>query len=313
MGKNKNYYNFKYKLEYMLPNWYLEYQRLVNKSLKKYLKRTFKKEENIGLKQLKKACLYSTKWWKKIRSILAIEFYLKLTWENFKNLNYKSNIIKLSIAIELLHAYSLIHDDLPCIDNDTLRRWKKTVWYKFNESTAILTWDLLNSLAFEILSETWSIKLIKKFWKYVWIKWMLGWEFLDIYYEKNNNKLSLSNLLEIHSKKTWALITFSIIWAIILAWKKIKNNTEYIEFWEKIWLAFQVKDDLLDIEWSVEETWKSISLEWEQEQKGFIYFMWISKSKIYLNKLIHESIDLTKDLNSKKIDFLINYIKNRKK
>jgi geranylgeranyl pyrophosphate synthase len=195
------------------------------------------------------------------------------------------------------------------MDNDEYRRGELTVWKKFWEDTAILVWDFLNSLSFELLAEIWNIELIKYFWKSVWIKWMIWGQVLDLYYEKNFKNLNLEQLIEIHNKKTWALIEFSIVWAIILAWYKEENLKEYKNFAQEIWFLFQIKDDLLDIEWTFQETWKSV---W-WEKKWFVYFLWLEKTKKFSENIIMELRNMQKKLNSKKIDFLINYIKNRKK
>ncbi len=290
----------------MLPQWYLDYKKLIDNSIENYLINYFKTEKNPWLTKIKEASLYACKGWKRVRSILALEFFSIFSW---KNILENKDIIKFCIAIELLHAYSLVHDDLPAMDNDELRRGELTTWKKFWETDAILVWDLLNSLSFEVLSEIWNSKLIKLFWEAVNLKWMIWGQVLDLYYEKKSSELTLENLIEIHNKKTWALINFSIIWAIILAWYKW-NLDKYNNFWKKIWLAFQVKDDLLDVEWTKQETWKSVG-DWEK--KWFVYFLWIKKTHKYLDEIILEAKNIIKDLKSEKLNFLIEYIKNRKK
>jgi len=292
----------------MLPTWYNTYKNLIDNSIKNYLKNYLDTEKNPWFKKFKEAILYATKWGKRIRSILALEFYLIFSKKNFEDIKENDDIIKLCIAIELLHAYSLVHDDLPAMDNDIYRRWELTTWKKYGEANAILVWDLLNSLAFELLSEIWNNKLIKLFWEAVNLNWMIWGQVLDLYYEKNPDKLSLENLIEIHNKKTWALIKFSIISWILLSWYNW-DLEKYKNFWEKIGLAFQVKDDLLDVEGNFEETGKSVG-DWEE--KWFVYFMWIEKTKNYLKELTSDCKKSIKDLNSEKLNFLINYIVNRK-
>ncbi len=301
----------------MLPNWYIEYKKLIDDSVKNYLTKYFKSEKNPWLNIIKQASLYATKWWKRIRSILALLFYLEFLiphsisskGREVKQLWLDDDIIKFCVALELLHAYSLVHDDLPAMDNDILRRWEETTWKKFGETNAILVGDLLNSLAFELLADIWNIEIIKNFWKAVNLNWMLWWQVLDIFYENNPEKLTLENLIDTHNKKTWALIIISIIWWIILSWYKW-DFEKYEVFWKKIWLAFQIKDDLLDVEWTKQETGKSVG-DWEQ--KGFVYFLWLEKTHKYLDDLIYECKQIIKELNSEKLDFLINYIANRKK
>jgi geranylgeranyl diphosphate synthase type II len=297
----------------MLPLWYNEYKNLIDKSIKKYLDLYFSRWElPKWLEQFKEAVYYSTNWWKRIRSILALEFYIIFSWKKLKDIKFGDDIILYCISLELLHSYSLVHDDLPCMDNDEFRRWELTVWKKYSESTATLVWDFLNSISFEILSDISNnvdLKIILSyFWRAVWIYWMLWWQVMDLYYEKKIQELDIEILTNLHNKKTWALIETSIIWWIIISWK-YENITKYLDFWKKVWLAFQIKDDILDVEWTKEETGKSVG--WEN--KWFVYFMWIKKSKNYLNELINDSLNIISDLKSEKLNFLVDYIWKRNK
>jgi len=302
----------------MLPSWYIEYKNLIDSSVEKYLTEYFNSEKNPWLNQIKQASLYACKWWKRIRSILALEFYLIFSNKKIEEIKKSDNIILFCIALELLHAYSLVHDDLPAMDNDILRRWEKTTWKKFWETNAILVWDLLNSLSFEVLTDIWDISLIKYFWKAVWINWMLWGQVLDLFYENNPEELNLENLIETHNKKTWELIKISILWWIILANLDLDKDNKinkidilkYWEFWEKLGLAFQIKDDILDVEWTKEETGKSV---WDSEEKWFVYFLWSKETHKYLDKLILDSKNIIWELNTKKLNFLVEYIWNRKK
>ena len=301
----------------MLPTWYLEYKNLIEKSLDEYLNDYFSTEENTDLTEIKDASIYATKWWKRIRSILALEFYLSFTGKNLSEIKNTSHIIKYCVAIELLHAYSLVHDDLPCMDNDEYRRWELTTWKKFSDATAVLTWDLLNSLSLELISEIWDSRLVKLFWNSVWFNWMIWWQVLDLFYEQNPDKLTLDKLIETHNKKTGKLIEISILGWINVAENEnnlvlnleSENIKKFLDFWKKLWLAFQVKDDLLDVEWTFKETGKSV---WDDEQKWFVYFLWLEKTHNYLDNLINDSKKIIKDLNSEKLNFLVEYVWNRK-
>lgn len=297
----------------MLPNWYTEYKNFVESSIKKFIDDYF--EQNITnpwLERFKEILYYSTKWWKKIRAILALEFYLVFSWKKLKEIKNDDDIIKVIIAIELIHTYSLIHDDLPCMDNDEYRRGELTVWNKFTEYEAVLCWDLLNTLTFELLSqlknENIAIKLINLFSRSVWFYWMIWWQIDDMFFEKNFSLLNIEHLEKLHNKKTWALIKASILSWIILSWKDVELKN-YEEFWIKLWLAFQVRDDLLDVEWTFEETWKSV---W-WEQKWFVHFMWPEKSRQHLTNLLTDCKTHISSLNSEKLNFIIDYIWNRKK
>ena len=297
----------------MLPEWYNDYKKIIDESIIKYLDWYFTNwSVSEWLTVFKEAVYYSVKWWKRIRSILALEFYLIFTWKNINDLKLEDDIIMHCISLELMHWYSLVHDDLPCMDNDELRRWELTVWKKYWETNATLVWDLLNSMSFEILanlSDNIDIKMILwLFWRSVWFYWMIWWQVLDSYYEKNSNSNSLEKIMDVHNKKTWALIEASIVWWIIIS-EKFDNMEKYIDFWKKIWLAFQIKDDLLDVEWTFEDTGKSV---WG-EKKWFVHFMWIEKTRKYLDDLIIESKTIINDLDSDKLIFLVNYVSSRTK
>lgn len=301
----------------MLPSWYNEYKTTIETSLRNYLEKYFSSEKNLWLDTIKEATLYTVSGWKRLRAILALEFFLLFSKQDLKDIKIDDDILKFCIALEFLHAYSLVHDDLPAMDNDILRRWEPTTWKKFGEANGILVWDLLNSLAFEILGEIDNSLLLKLFWEAVWLKWMLGWQVMDLYYEKNPEKLTLANLEELHRKKTGSLIKISILWWLILANLTLKKENKFkkldilkFEFYgEKIGLAFQVKDDILDVEWTPEETGKSIG--WEE--KWFVYFLGLEKSKEYLQKLVNESFEIISDLKSERLEFLTRYISERKK
>ena len=301
----------------MLPSWYSEYKQKIDDSIKIYLDNYFLENKNEILKEFSESIYYSVAWGKRIRSILALEFYLLFSNKTLVDLDLDSkdephDILKFCIALEFLHSYSLVHDDLPAMDNDDYRRWLLTTWKKYWEASWVLVGDLLNSLAFEILSElndkTIWFKLIKKFGNSVWLYGMIWWQVLDLYYEKNNKDLSLEKLVEVHNKKTGALIEFSVFgWILLSGFKGSLEN--YLEFWRKIWLAFQVKDDLLDVEWTFTETWKSV---W-WEQKWFVYFIWLEKTKEYLNELSNSCLNIIVNMKAKKLEFLVWYIRDRKK
>lgn len=297
----------------VLPFWYNEYKNLIEKSIDNYLGNYFlSSKSSLACEEFSEVIKYSVKWWKKIRSILALEFYLILTFKDIKEISQDDDILKVCIAIELLHAYSLIHDDLPCMDNDELRRWQPTVWKKYWEYRWVLAWDLLNSLAFEVLSEIKdadvSRKIIREISRSVWFYWMIWWQLDDLFFEENKDKLDQFKLIDLHNKKTWALIKASIKSWIIMASKE-KYLSIFESFWEKLWLAFQIKDDILDVEWTKEETWKSV---W-WEQKGFVYFNGLKKSKEKLKDLVKNCLELSKTLNSEKLNFITNYVWERGK
>ena len=165
----------------------------------------------------------------------------------------KKQSFQLSAAIESIHSYSLIHDDLPCMDNDDFRRGKPSTHKKFNEATAILAGDALHDFAFEILSNKnmhfdpeIRILLINKLSRVLGFKGLAGGQSLDILFE--NKKIKTSQILKMYKMKTAALFSFSCVAPYILA-KKNKNEINFAEKFGKLFgLIFQITDDLLDEE-----------------------------------------------------------------
>lgn len=295
-----------------LPNWYNEYKKLIEVGIDTYLSRYLALPMSEPLENFKEVISYSFSWWKKLRWILALEFYLSLSWKDITELKSDDDIIKVCIALEAVHAFSLLHDDLPCMDNDELRRGELTVWKKYGEYNGVLAWDMLNTLCFEIISDLKDPKMSQKISKLishsVWFYGMVGWQIEDIYFENNSWELDTTRLRELHAKKTGKLIQASILSGAILS-GEVANIDIYWDFGKKLGLAFQIKDDLLDVEWTPEETWKSV---WGEE-KWFVYLIWVDATRKILSEIISECHAIAKKLWSEKIAFIVDYIENRKK
>ena len=165
----------------------------------------------------------------------------------------KKQAKRVSAAIESIHSYSLIHDDLPSMDNDDFRRGKLSTHKKFNEATAILAGDALHDLAFEILSDKKThndasvrIDLVNKLSKYLGFNGLAGGQSLDLLFE--NKKINMHQILNMYQKKTSALFSFSCMAPFILA-KKSNKDVKFAEDFGKVFgLIFQITDDILDVE-----------------------------------------------------------------
>lgn len=295
-----------------LPKWYNDYKSLIEKWIETYVSRYLALPMSIPLEDFKEVISYGFSGWKKLRGILALEFYLSLSGKDISEIKLDDDIIKVCIALEAVHAFSLLHDDLPCMDNDELRRWELTVWKKYWEHNWVLAWDLLNTLCFEIISDIKDAKVSQKISKLishsVWFYGMIWGQIEDVYFENNISDLDTNILSELHAKKTWKLIQASILSGAILSWE-VANIDVYWDFWKKLWLAFQIKDDLLDVEWTPEETGKSV---W-WEEKGFVYLIWVDASRKILWDIIAECHSIAHKLWSEKVDFIVDYVENRKK
>lgn len=295
----------------MLPTWYNDYRLKIEENIKKLLENIFLESHWEVWENFKEMIFYATAWGKRFRSILALETYLCLSWKKLSDLDDTDDIWKICTWIEIIHSFSLVHDDLPCMDNDELRRGKLTVWKKYGEYQAVLVWDLLNTLAFEILSliqdAEISRKMVRLLSNSIGFYGMIGGQVEDMYYEENKNLLDMEKLVLLHNKKTWKLIQASLVAGSILA-KKENFIKGLEEFWKNIGLAFQVKDDILDVEGTKEETGKSVG----GEEKWFVALVWIEKSKKILSDLQEKCIKEAESFWSEKIVFMTNYIFERK-
>lgn len=212
-------------------------------------------EKVPGPSILKEAMLYSLNaGGKRIRPLLVLA-----TLSTFK----KEMSIGLEVAsiIEMIHTYSLIHDDLPSMDNDDIRRGLPTNHKVFGESVSILAGDALNTLSFGIIADLehveprHKIKIISLLSETAGIQGMIGGQLLDI--ESEEKKITLSELENIHNNKTGALLRFSIESGAILADATAQQVMLLRNFAKHIGLAFQIKDDILDIEGNTEELGKT--------------------------------------------------------
>ena len=180
---------------------------------------------------------------KKIRSKILIDI------GSIFKLNYKS-LIAIGAAVECIHSYSLIHDDLPCMDNDKLRRGKPSAHVKFGESTAVLAGNSLLTMAFEILShkvldinEKIKINLINKISECSGHLGIAGGQYLDLSYE--HKKIAKKKIIEMEIKKTGKLFSFCCVAPLIIK-KNKKDIKKFEDIGADIGLLFQVADDLID-------------------------------------------------------------------
>ncbi len=296
----------------MLPNWYTTYKDKVELQIEKYLDTYLSIPMGRPLDEFKEIVKYSVKWGKKLRAIFALEFYLTLSWKDIADIKWDDDIMKLCIAIELIHAFSLVHDDLPCMDDDDMRRGELTTWKKYWEYKALLAGDMLITLWFELLSDIKDAHISRELTKLIthsiWFYGMVGWQIEDMHYEEYMSDLDVDTLCKLHYKKTGKLIEASILWGIIVSEEK-GNIDVFKDFGRKIGLAFQIKDDLLDVEWTAQEVGKSVG----GEEKWFVYLCGVEHSRQKLHELITECWEMSKNLGSEKIDFLVEYVGKRRK
>ena len=214
----------------------------------------------------------------------------------------------LGMAIEMIHAYSLIHDDLPAMDDDSLRRGKPTCHIQFDEATAILAGDALLTESFVILShlegisESAKIKLIQLFSHSAGASGMVGGQMMDL--EGEERKITSDELVAIHRLKTGKLIKASILAGAIAGDANEKTLMHLTEFADNIGLAFQVKDDILDVTGTSEELGKTAGKDLEQEKSTYVTLLGLEKATTILDELIDKAFDNLNALGEKNAPLL---------
>ena len=194
-------------------------------------------------------------------------------------------IDSVATAIEVMHTYSLVHDDLPCMDNDSLRRGKPTLHIKYNESSAVLAGDALQSLAILLIAEdkyldtSEKITLIKSLCETVGHNGMILGQYLDLKFEDTDP--SNTEIIEMYGLKTSLLIEFSIISPLIIC---NKLNDDWKDLARYIGISFQLIDDLIDVTQPTEIIGKTASKDIESKKKTLPITEGIEKSQ----KIIEE-------------------------
>ncbi|GGP53892.1 (2E,6E)-farnesyl diphosphate synthase [Shewanella algicola] len=226
---------------------------------------------------------------------------------------------KAAAAIECIHAYSLIHDDLPAMDNDALRRGQPTVHVAFDEATAILAGDALQTLAFEImtsisddLSPTQQLAMVRVLAKAAGYQGMCGGQAIDL--SATNHSIELQRLTELHNKKTGALISCAVEMALIAANAPAEQYQLMMQYAQALGLAFQVQDDILDITASTEELGKPQGSDEQSNKSTFPKLLGLDGAKACAEQLIQDALSaLTKlPYNSQLIADFARYIIERR-
>ena len=191
-------------------------------------------------------------------------------------------------ALEMLHTFSLIHDDLPCVDNDDYRRGKLTSHKKFGEATAVMAGDALCVQAFELIAKTGNARAIETLAHLLGTYGMIGGEMTDI--ECEGKEVSLEIVDYIHYHKTAALIEASLLVGSLLAGASEKDMEIIRNYGRSIGLAFQIVDDILDIVSTTEELGKDASSDIEKGKATYPSIVGLEKSRERAKELYDESI-----------------------
>ena len=252
---------------------------------------------------------------KRIRPIL-----MYMICDLFEKNNCKSydKIKEIAAALEFIHCYSLVHDDLPAMDNDDYRRGKLTVHKKYNEAIGVLVGDALLTEAFGIIANSKSlgdknkVEIISKLSEYAGFFGMVGGQFVDM--QSENKKVEIDTLKYIHAHKTGKLLTAAIELPMIALDIESEKREKMVEYSKLLGIAFQIKDDILDIEGNFEEIGKK-SNDMENEKTTYPSIFGLNESKRLLQEYLEKARKIIiDDFNGNQLFLeLTDYFGNRKK
>ena len=252
---------------------------------------------------------------KRIRPIL-----MYMICDLFEKNNCKSydKIKEIAAALEFIHCYSLVHDDLPAMDNDDYRRGKLTVHKKYNEAIGVLVGDALLTEAFGIITNSKKLedknktKIISKLSKYAGFFGMVGGQFVDM--ESENKQVEIDTLKYIHAHKTGKLLTAAIELPMIALDIESEKRKKMVEYSKLLGIAFQIKDDILDIEGNFEEIGKK-SNDVENEKTTYPSIFGLDESRRLLQEYLEKARKIiVDDFNGNQLFLeLTDYFGNRKK
>lgn len=263
--------------------------------------------ENLEIPELlKESIIYSlVNDGKKIRP-LSFLYLLK-----FYNIDYKE-YFDVALAIELVHTYSLVHDDLPEMDNDDYRWGKPTNHRVYGQDIAVLTGDSMLTLAFEVLSksninDTLKVNLIQQFANYSGAMGMIAGQVYDV--KQKNYQVDANYLKLMHSLKTGRLIELPLDFACKIARKE--SDLDYIRsFGKELGIAYQIKDDILDYYGEFEKIGKLPS---DEDMITYLSFYGIDECKELLEKHTTNAIEISRELENNLLEDFANYLLKRDK
>ena len=210
----------------------------------------------------------------------------------------EDSLITLACSVELIHTYSLIHDDLPSMDDDDLRRGKDSSHIRFGEANAILAGDALHDLAFELIStdldmsDAAKVIAVNILAKASGSSGMVLGQYLDIESEKLNSNLELKDIEKIHSLKTGKLIRASILMGQLESSLDNEKQSMLSDFGSKIGLAFQIFDDILDETGDSSVLGKSAKSDIKNHKQTYVKVIGLEQSNFIADKLATESIGI---------------------
>ena len=205
--------------------------------------------------------------------------------------------LRAGAAIEAIHVYSLIHDDLPCMDNDDLRHGKPTLHKAYDEATAVLAGDALHALAFEILADDATSEdpftrseLILTLGQASGMSGMAGGQMMDMVADEEGVVYDLQAITKLQQLKTGALLAAAVEMGAILGKVPPQARMHLRAYARDIGLAFQIADDLLDVEGDIEKAGKALRKDNEQGKQTFVTLMGVDQARDQARALVDQAV-----------------------
>lgn len=240
---------------------------------------------NTLIQAIRYSCLNGGKRIRPLMVYLAAEF-----------LDIPANKVnQIAASIELIHCYSMIHDDMPSMDDDDMRRGKPSLHIAHGEGVALLAGDTIQSLAFEVLSSNKEVPLpviaqhTQILAKACGWQGMAGGQMLDL--QATNQNISLEELNTIHAKKTGALILATVQMVAVIDDKNQEKKAALIKFAETIGLAFQIQDDILDVEGTTEQLGKPAQSDIKNHKNTYCALLGMQEAKNTVTQMLSETLE----------------------
>lgn len=279
-----------------------EKRELVDRLLDRYLP-----SEDTEPRSLHTAMRYSVMaGGKRLRPILALATY-EYCGGSIKGVPPPIHYV--AAALEMVHTYSLIHDDLPCMDDDDLRRGMPTCHKKFGEAIAVLAGDALHDLAFSLVAQTGSTEAVVELADAIGTGGMIGGQLADV--EAEGRDITREGIIYIHTKKTAALIRSSVRLGALLAKADEQQLSKLTTYGEKIGLAFQIIDDILDIEGDQELLGKNVGADRKRQKATYPKVVGLKQARQDASQLIEDAINLFDEFDDNILKDLAHYISRR--
>jgi farnesyl diphosphate synthase len=209
----------------------------------------------------------------------------------------RESALRAGAAIEAIHVYSLIHDDLPCMDNDDMRHGKPTLHKVFDEATAVLAGDALHALAFEILADVETSsdpftrsELILTLGQASGMSGMAGGQMMDMVADEEGVQYDLHTITRLQHLKTGALLAASVEMGAILGKVAPQGRAHLRAYARDIGLAFQIADDLLDVEGDADKAGKALRKDSEQGKQTFVTLLGVDRAREQARALVDQAI-----------------------